>query len=290
MADFPGHALMLGAGAVSPVVTPPVVILCGGLGMRLREESEFKPKPMVEIGGRPILWHILRHYERHGFHRFILCLGYRGDKIREYFLDYEYMNNDVTIGIADGRRTVTVHPNPAEARPESWQVTLAETGALAMTGARIKRIEKYVDTPYFLATYGDGVSNVDINALVAFHQAHGKLATLTSITPTSRFGALDTKGDVVTSFMEKPEMVDNPVNGGFFVFNREVFDYLQDDESCVLEHGPFAKLASDGQMMTYRHPGYWQSMDTPRDVKLLNDEWRTGNPGWLGPSPARQVP
>lgn len=274
----------------APQPSPPVVILCGGLGMRLREESEFKPKPMVEIGGRPILWHIMRHYERYGFHRFILCLGYRGDSIREYFLDYEFMNNDVTIGLAEGKRRVTIHPNPQEQRDDNWQVTLAETGALSMTGSRIKRIERYIDTPYFHATYGDGLSNVDLRALTEFHTSHGKTATLTSITPTSRFGTLDTDGDLVTSFVEKPELADQPVNGGFFVFNRNVFDYLDEDESCVLEQAPFMQLAAKREMMTYKHPGYWQSMDTPRDVKLLNDDWRTGEPGWLAEAPARKLP
>ncbi len=261
-------------------VSPQVVLLCGGLGMRLREEAEHKPKAMVEIGERPILWHIMRHYERYGFSRFVLCLGYKGDSLREYFLNYEYMNNDLTITLKRGQRDIKVHAIPGD-REMDWEVTLAETGQNAMTGARIKRIERYIDTDLFLCTYGDGVSNVDLRALVKFHRAHGKIATITGVSPISRFGTLVTGNDNrVTAFAEKPKLNESLINGGFFVFDRRLFCYLSDDNSCVLENEPFARLAADGQMMTFRHDGYWHCMDTPRDVQHLNEEWKH-NPGWL---------
>jgi len=261
---------------------PRVVLLCGGLGMRLREETEHKPKPMVEIGGRPIIWHIMRHYARFGFTRFVLCLGYKGDSIREFFLNYEYMNSDITVSLGKGQRHVQVHPKVNNEPPdESWEVTLAETGEATMTGARIKKIERFMDTDYFLATYGDGVCNVDINKLIAFHKAHGKLATITGVSPISRFGTLVTEGDQVLDFTEKPELKESLINGGFFVFDRRVFEYLSSDDRCILEREPFMALAKDKQMMTYRHDGYWQCMDTMRDVQQLNEEWRSGKPGWL---------
>jgi glucose-1-phosphate cytidylyltransferase len=251
--------------------------------MRLREETEHKPKPMVEIGGRPLLWHLMRHYSRHGFHRFVLCLGYKGDVIRRYFLEYEYMNSDFTIALGLGsgpgsERSIELHPSE---RDRAWSVTLAETGLDTLTGARVKRVERYIETDYFLCTYGDGLSNVDLGALVAFHRAHGKLATITSVSPRSRYGTVITDGDQVRSFAEKPELRETLVNGGFFVFDRRALDYLSSDASCMLEHEPFARLVRDGQMMTYRHDGYWACMDTPRDVQQLNEEWRGGSPGWL---------
>jgi glucose-1-phosphate cytidylyltransferase len=251
--------------------------------MRLREEAEHKPKPMIEIGGRPILWHIMQHYMRHGFYRFVVCLGYRGERIREYFLNYDYMNNDLTISLRRGERRIEVHraKAPAPELEAGWEVTLAETGLLAMTGARLKRIERYIDSDIFLATYGDGLSNVDLRALVAFHRAHGRAATVTGVSPISRFGTLITEGDRVVEFAEKPEIKEGLINGGFFVFDRRVFSYLADDDACVLEAEPLAALARDDQLRTFRHRGYWQCMDTPRDVKLLNDEWRGGRPGWL---------
>ena len=258
---------------------PRVVLLCGGLGMRLREETEHKPKPMVEVGGRPILWHIMRHYEKHGFWRFVLCLGYRGERIREYFLNYEYMHNDFTLSLPSGERRIEARNGNNDVR---WEVTLVDTGAAAMTGARVKRIERYVDSDYFLCTYGDGVSNVDVRALVDFHRAHGKIVTVTGVSPPSKFGSLvaDEHGRVVR-FDEKPHLLESLINGGFFVFDRRFFRYLGDDENCVLEYEPFARAVRDGEMMTFRHSGYWQCMDTPRDVQILNDEWRSGKPGWL---------
>jgi glucose-1-phosphate cytidylyltransferase len=258
--------------------------------MRLREEAEHKPKAMVEIGGRPILWHIMRHYERFGFNRFVICLGYKGERIREYFLNYEYMNNDFTISVKPGERRLEVHPHPAlpgdrvragdqGAEQASWEVTLVDTGQTAMTGARLKRIERYIDTDEFFCTYGDGLCNVNIQDLQEFHRGHGRYATITGVSPISRFGTLVTSGDRVCEFAEKPELKDSLINGGFFVFSRKVFDYLSVEDDCILEQAPFLALARDGNMMTYRHRGYWQCMDTPRDVQQLNDEWQRG-PGW----------
>jgi glucose-1-phosphate cytidylyltransferase len=265
-------------------LVPRVVLLCGGLGMRLREESEHKPKAMVEIGGRPILWHIIRHYERFGFNRFVICLGYKGELIREYFLNYEYMNSDLTISVRAGERKIIVHqttqmPGDSEEREQGWEVTLVDTGQNSMTGARLKRVERYIDTDDFFCTYGDGVSNVDLAQLASFHRAHKKTATITGVSPISRFGTLITQGDRVCEFTEKPELRDSLINGGFFMFNRKVFDYLSDDDQCVLEQGPFHAMAHDGAMMTYRHRGYWQCMDTPRDVAQLNEEWKH-SPAW----------
>jgi glucose-1-phosphate cytidylyltransferase len=254
------------------------VILCGGLGMRLREETEHKPKPMVEIGGRPILWHIMRHYEKHGFNRFVLCLGYKGERIREYFLNYQYMHSDFTISLPSGERRIE---GRNEGTHVGWEVTLVDTGATAMTGARVKRVERYLDSDYFLCTYGDGVANVDIRALVDFHRGHGKLATITGVSPPSKFGSLQTEGERVVHFEEKPHLYESIISGGFFVFDRRFLEYLRSDEGCILEYEPFARLAKEGQMMAYRHKGYWQCMDTPRDVQQLNDEWKAGNPGWL---------
>jgi glucose-1-phosphate cytidylyltransferase len=247
--------------------------------MRLREETEHKPKAMVEIGGRPILWHIMRHYEKHGFRRFVLCLGYKGERIREYFLNYQYMHSDFTISLPSGERRLEAHNEETHV---GWEVTLVDTGQTAMTGARVKRVEPYIDTDYFLCTYGDGVANVDVQALVEFHTSHGKLATVTGVSPPSKFGSLMTDGHRVAHFEEKPHLLESVISGGFFVFDRRFLSYLNSDDSCVLEYEPFSRLAREGEMMMYRHKGYWQCMDTPRDVLQLNDEWRSGKPGWLG--------
>ena len=268
-------------------VSPRVVVLCGGQGMRVREAAGVLPKALVEVGGRPILWHILRVYQRHGFNRFVICLGYRGDQIKDYFLKFEHMRNDFTIDVQDGAARVSLHPAAGlpDGLAESWEVTLSDTGADTMTGARVKLIERYVDTDVFFCTYGDAVANVDLPALLAFHRAHGKLATVTGVRPLSQFGTMVTEGDRVVAFTEKP-VLPELVNGGFFVFSRGIFDYLSADAGCVLETGPFRSLVRDGQMMTFRHDGYWQCMDTPRDVQQLNDLWygreRSGQrPPWL---------
>ena len=253
-----------------------VVILCGGLGTRLREETEFRPKPMVEIGGKPILWHIMKIYAYYGFKKFILCLGYKGEMVKEYFYNYEVLNNDFTIELGD-KKNVKIHSNHTE---NGWQITLADTGDKALKGGRLKRVEKYVDDSVFLTTYGDGVANVDIKSLLAFHKNHGRLATVTGINPASRFGELKIKGDQVESFSEKPKNGSGLVNGGFFAFDKRIFDYLSTDDSCDLEIGPLEKIAAEGQLMVYKHRGFWACMDTIRDMEYLNKLWNENEAFW----------
>ena len=253
-----------------------VVILCGGLGTRLREETEFRPKPMVEIGGKPILWHIMKIYAYYGFKKFILCLGYKGEMVKEYFYNYEVLNNDFTIELGD-KKNVKIHSNHTE---NGWQITLADTGDKALKGGRLKRVEKYVDDSVFLTTYGDGVANVDIKSLLAFHKNHGRLATVTGINPASRFGELKIKGDQVESFSEKPKNGSGLVNGGFFAFDKRIFDYLSTDDSCDLEIGPLEKIAAEGQLMVYKHRGFWACMDTIRDMEYLNKLWNENKAFW----------
>lgn len=252
----------------------PVVILCGGQGTRLREETEFKPKPMVPVGDRPILWHLMKYYSHFGFKKFVLCLGYRGDYIKDYFYNYEAMNSDFTIRL--GKKQVMFHSSHAE----DWEVTLADTGLEAMTGARIKRVESYINSDRFCLTYGDGLSNVDLDHLMAYHQEHGKLATMTAVHPPSRFGTMEFEGNRISSFVEKPSAGEGFINGGFFVCERGVLDYLDRDDACVFERAPLERLASTGELMSYRHSGFWQCMDTIRDAKLLNDLWASGQSPW----------
>jgi len=251
----------------------PVVILCGGMGTRMREETEFKPKPMVEIGGRPILWHIMKVYAQHGFHRFILCLGYKGNIIKDYFVNYEAMSNDFTIHLGREHQ-VAFQSDHAE---QHFEITLVDTGLRTMTGGRVKRVERFVDMDTFMVTYGDGLADVDIGALVNFHTSHGKLATLTATRPPSRYGLLDLSDDNrVTRFREKVQA--DWINGGFFVFNRRVFDYL--DPECVLENKPLERLAAEGQLAAFRHHGFWIGMDTYREYEMLNQMWDAGNAPW----------
>jgi len=253
-----------------------VVILAGGLGTRLREETEYRPKPMVDIGGRPILWHIMKSYEHYGFKDFIICLGYKGEVIKEYFLNYEAMNSDFTIQLGD-INSVQFHNNHKET---DWRVTLAETGEKAQTGARVKRIEKYIDEDSFMLTYGDGIINININKLVEYHQSHGKIGTVTGVHPSSRFGELVYDENQVVKFSEKPQVKEGLINGGYFVFNREFFDYLDDNDGCVLEREPLEALASDGELMMYAHHGFWQCVDTYRELELVNNMWRSSSPPW----------
>ena len=253
-----------------------VVVLCGGKGTRLREETEFRPKPMVEIGGRPILWHIMKLYAHHGFDDFVLCLGYKGAMIKEYFLNYHSMLNDCTVSIGKYPRSAVQYHNESE--EDCFTITLADTGPETMTGGRLKHVERYIQDDTFMLTYGDGVSDVDISDLLAFHNAHGKLATVTAIRPSSRFGLLDLDdAGRVARFREKP-VEDDWINGGFMVFNRGVFDYL--DVDCVLEQEPLTNLAASGQLMAYRHSGFWQAMDTYRDTLYLNDLWARDEAPW----------
>ncbi len=250
------------------------VILCGGLGSRLRQETEFRPKPTIEIGGRPILWHIMKLYAVCGYNEFVLALGYKGEVIRDYFLNYPAMTQDVTVRLG-AEPGVTLHGAAAE----SWSVTMANTGQTALTGARIKRLERYVTGDRFMVTYGDGVADIDLRHLVEFHRSHGRLATVTGVRPPARFGELVTRGSRVDEFSEKPTIGSGGyINAGFFVFENEVFDYLSESDDCVLEGEPLRRLARDGQLEMYTHDGYWHCMDTPRDLEALQDAWLDGAP------------
>ena len=253
-----------------------VVILCGGLGTRLSEETQVRPKPMVDIGDRPILSHIMQIYSRHGFNEFVLALGYKGEVIKDYFLNYHARQSDLTIELKSGKVEYT--------RPtaEDWTVTLVDTGQASQTGGRLLRLRPHVEpTGTFMLTYGDGVANVDVNALLAFHRSHGKLATVTAVRPPARFGDLRIENERVMQFEEKPQAGEGWINGGFFVFEPAVFNYLGDD-STILEKAPLERLAADGQLMAYRHAGYWQSMDTLRDKHALEQLWLAGNAPWRG--------
>ena len=256
----------------------PVMILCGGVGSRLHEESEFRPKPMLEIGGRPILWHIMKLYSFHGLKDFILCLGYKGFMIKSYFLNYQAYLADVTVQLG---RPETVHYHNSH-EEEDWRVTLVETGESAQTGARVARAGKHVQTETFCLTYGDGLAQIDLNRLLKFHRAHGKLGTMTGVRPPGRFGELqvDGKGRAV-HFNEKPQVTDGLINGGFLVLQREFLDrYLKDEETLVLEQEPLQRLARDGELMVYVQEGFWQPMDTYREWKLLNELWAQGRAPW----------
>lgn len=254
-----------------------VVILCGGLGTRLREETEFRPKPMVNIGNRPILWHIMKIYAHYGHNDFVLALGYKGEMIKNYFCHYELMNNDVTIELGKPEQ-LCIHQCHKET---GWKITLADTGEKALKGARLKKVEKYINNEdTFMVTYGDGVANIDINSLLAFHHGHGKLATVTGINPTSRFGELRLRGNQVESFIEKPQDGDSLVNGGFFVFNKRIFDYLLPDDNCDLEVGSLEKVAREGQLMVYKHTDFWICVDTLRDMEYVNKLWAEGKAEW----------
>ncbi len=254
----------------------PVVILCGGKGTRLREETGYRPKPMVEIGEQPILWHIMKIYSCHGLDRFVLCLGYLGWEIKQYFLRYHEMHRDFTLSM-DGRSPIEYHNRRGD---ESWRVTLAETGAETATGGRLWRVSQYLDCPTFCFTYGDAVGNVDIGALLDFHYREGRLATVTGVHPTSRYGEMRVEDGKVMEFNEKPTLAEGVVSGGFFVFQREVFRYLNDDPQLFLEHDPLRHLARDGELSVYLHEGYWHPMDTYRDYLHLNEVWRQPNPPW----------
>lgn len=254
---------------------PKVVILCGGRGTRMEEETEVRPKPMVEIGGRPILWHIMKIYSHYGYNDFILCLGYKGKVIKEYFLNYQVMNSDFTLNL--GTNELTFYNETGE---KDWRITFVDTGEHAQTGARVKRIEKYIDGEEFMLTYGDGVANININNLIAFHRTHGKIGTVTGVHPSSRFGELVIKDDQVIEFGEKPQVKGGFINGGFFVFNRKFFDYLRDDDDCYMEREPLENLAKDGELKVFLHEDFWQCMDTRRELDILNKLWVSGNPPW----------
>ncbi len=254
----------------------PVVILCGGLGTRLREETEIRPKPMVYIGTRPILWHIMKIYANQNFKRFVLALGYKGDMIKNYIFNMEFYNNDFTI-VTGQRERFTIHYSQEEI---GWNITLAQTGESTLKGARIKKLQKYIDTEYFMVTYGDGLSDIDLQKLFDFHLNHGKIATVTGVTQPSSFGMLSLKDNEVQKFSEKPKVGDNYISGGFFVFHRRLFDYLTTDNQCDLEIGALETLARQGELMVYKHDGFWSCMDTYRDVEHLNQLWRDNEAAW----------
>lgn len=250
------------------------VILCGGLGTRLAEETQVKPKPMVEIGARPMLWHIMKIYERHGFNEFMLALGYKGEVIKDYFLNYNARLSDLTVHLKNGQ---VEYSNPTA---EDWRVSLIDTGANTMTGGRLLRLKPHLQSAgTFMLTYGDGVSDVDIPALLSFHRSHGRLATVTAVRPSARFGGMRIGKGQVHDFKEKPQSGEGWINGGFFVFEPGIFDYLTDD-ATVLEQAPLENLAREGQLMAYEHSGYWQCMDTVRDRNLLQAAWESGHAPW----------
>lgn len=256
-----------------------VVILCGGEGTRIREVSEVVPKPMLAVGNRPILWHIMKIYSHYGYHDFVLLLGYKGHTIREYFLNFAAYTSDVTVNLnCTGEDRFVFHGSPAE----SWRVTLVDTGDKALTGARVWRARKYfADDEYFCLTYGDGLTDLNLTTLIGFHRSHGKLATVTGVHPPGRFGELNVQGSSVRSFSEKPQVTGGFINGGFFVFNKKVLErYFSDREDLMLEAEPLENMAKDGELMMYSHDGFWQAMDTPREFRYLNDQWQAGTAPW----------
>lgn len=253
-----------------------VVILAGGLGTRITEESHLKPKPMIEIGGMPILWHIMKSYSAHGFNEFVICCGYKQQVIKDFFNEYFIHNSDVTFDFTNGNERMKVHRNFTE----QWKVTVVDTGLNTMTGGRIKRIKQYVGDEPFMLTYGDGVCDIDINALYDFHKSHGKLATMTVVNAGQRFGVIkmDEKGNI-TSFREKKNVDGVPINGGYMVLDPKVIDYIEGDDT-VFEQKPLEDLVADGELMAYKHNGFWQCMDTLRDKQNLEAIWASGEAPW----------
>jgi glucose-1-phosphate cytidylyltransferase len=252
-----------------------VAILCGGKGTRMREETEYKPKPLVEIGGMPILWHIMKIYSYYGFNDFVLCLGYKGNMIKDFFLNFEWFANDFTLHMGSGKGEITTHAHSME----NWNVTFADTGEDTDTGGRVKRIEKYISDDTFMLTYGDGLADIDISELLSFHSMKNKICTVTGARPKLRFGVLDiNESGLANSFSEKP-LVDGVINGGFYVFNKEVFDYLTIDSN--LERDAMPKLAEDGQLAVFEHKGFWQAMDTYKEVEDFNKQWKLNIKPWV---------
>ncbi len=251
------------------------IILAGGLGTRLAEETSTRPKPMVEIGGKPILWHIMKMYSQFGVNEFVICLGYRGYMVKEYFTNYGLHMSDVTVDLRTN--SIEVHRNDSE----DWKISLIDTGAMTMTGGRLRRAMPFIgNDESFCLTYGDGVSDVDIGSAIAFHREHGKRATVTAVRPASRYGQLDLDGNAVRAFAEKPVEEGGWINGGFFVLSRDVADYLGDDDECVWERDPLERLAAEGELRSYFHDGFWQPMDTLRDRQMLEGMWERGEAPW----------
>lgn len=253
---------------------PKVVILCGGRGTRLQEETEFKPKALVEIGGKPILWHIMKIYSHYGFNDFIFCLGYKGNLIKEFFLNYSTFTNDFRLSLRN--KEMKTYNNATE----DWNIIFADTGIDAQTGSRIKQIEKYVDEDNFFMTYGDGVSDVNIKNLLEYHKNHGKTGTVTAVRPLARFGQLKLDGNLVIDFTKETLVHDGRIDGGFCVFKKKFFDYLSADENCILEHAPLKTLAKNKEFIAYKHDGFWQCMDTISQANLLNELWNTKKAPW----------
>jgi glucose-1-phosphate cytidylyltransferase len=251
-----------------------VALLAGGLGTRIREETEFRPKPMVFVGGKPILWHIMDRYAASGFNRFVVCAGYRGEIIREYFREFQSMNSDFTVKLG-AKQEIQYHDQFEE---QGWEVTVTDTGEKTMTGGRLFKARRFLEDDTFLCTYGDGLADVDLKKLIEFHKSHGKIATITAVRPVSRFGVLDlSTSNVVNQVREKPQ-ADGWINAGFFIFNKSIFNYLE--ENSILENEPLAALASENQLMAYRHEGFWQPMDTFRELTILNELWDSGQAPW----------
>lgn len=250
-----------------------VVILAGGFGTRLTEETAVRPKPMVEIGGHPLLWHIMKHYSHHGFREFYIALGYRGDVIKRFFLDYFNLSGNMTVDLDSGK--VEMHDRECE----DWKVHLVDTGFETQTGGRIKRLEPFLKDAPFMVTYGDGLCNIDLGDLLKFHRTHGRIATVTAVRPPARFGGLVFDGEMVTEFTEKPQIGEGWINGGFLVFEPALFDYLHNDLT-VLESGALEQLAADRQLMAFRHDQFWQCMDTLRDKNLLESHWQENSAPW----------
>jgi len=251
-----------------------VILLAGGFGTRLSEYTESIPKPMVSVGGKPILWHIMNTFAKFNHKNFYVALGYRAEVIKEYFLHYSLLNSDFTVDLSNGKVT------PYQTEDKDWKITLINTGLESMTGGRVKRLQKFIGNETFLLTYGDGVANVDIDALLKFHKSHGKMVTVTAVHPVARFGELQIENHNVSSFQEKPQMIQGWINGGFFVIEPRFFDFIDGDKT-ILEREPLEKIAAMGELMAYKHEGFWQCMDTKRDRDLLEELWNTGNAPWL---------
>lgn len=264
--------------AANDPASVPVFVLCGGLGTRFREQTEFRPKPMIEIGGKPMLWHIMQTYALHGFKRFVLCLGYKSEMIKDYFLHYSSLNSDFTVELRSN--AVTMH---SQGHSDDWTVTLSDTGESAMTGARIARAAgRYLgDAENFAVTYGDGLTDADLTKEFGFHLEHGKTGTVLGVNPPSRFGEIRLEGDKVLEFEEKPEFGSNWINGGYFFFRRNFLKYLSLDDTCVLEKTPLVQLAADDQLSLFKHRGFWHCMDSQRDYESLNGMWNSGISPWL---------
>jgi glucose-1-phosphate cytidylyltransferase len=258
--------------------TIPVAILCGGKGTRLKEETEFRPKPMVTVGDRPLIWHIMKTYSHYGFTDFMLCLGYKGEMIREYFINYDWNHRDILLEL--GNKGITNLSNGHD--EENWRIWLVDTGQETMTGGRLKRLAKYldrIDSNLFMATYGDGVCNVNIKHLLEYHQRQGKMATMTIVRPRSRFGELDIKNNLIASFQEKPQISQGWINGGYFVLHRKVLDLIETDDT-IFEAEPLNTLSAMGELVAYKHDSFWQCMDTYRELELLNNLYKSGQALW----------